>query len=122
MTLDRLPARAVGTEAAATVHQLLNDRLDPEALAQPSWQQPALATAWAPWYLPGIGADPAVGDPNRSRRPPSPAQPADRRPISINSSSATRDASGAGAGRRPTRVGQPLIPRASSVTNARRSR
>jgi hypothetical protein len=61
MTLDRLPARAVGTEAAATVHQLLNDRLDPEALAQPSWQQPALATAWAPWYLPGIGADPAVG-------------------------------------------------------------
>jgi hypothetical protein len=120
--LDRLPARAVGTEAAATVHQLLNDRLDPEALAQRSWQQPALATAWAPWYLPGIGADPAVGDPNRSRRPPSPVQPADRRPISINSSSATRDASGAGAGRRPTSVGQPLIPRASSVTNVRRSR
>jgi hypothetical protein len=71
MTLDRLPARAVGTEAAATVQQLLNDRLDPEALAQPSGQQqPALATAWASWSLAGIGADLAVGDPNRPRRPP----------------------------------------------------
>jgi hypothetical protein len=37
--MDRRAARATVTEAVARVHQLINDRLDAEALAQRSRQQ-----------------------------------------------------------------------------------
>jgi hypothetical protein len=39
MTLDHLTARAVVAGAVAKVHQLIDDRLDAEALAQRSGQR-----------------------------------------------------------------------------------